>query len=93
MGLVNMSKGCGVKEEMLLSDVIKNSPESVSILLDHGIVGIGQHIASNNTIKDAANLDVVGLYSLMYDLNKNRYTITSTHLAHQDIQTQKEVKS
>ncbi|MBT4824257.1 hypothetical protein HN695_02465 [Candidatus Woesearchaeota archaeon] len=74
-----MSKSYGVKKEMLLSDVIKKSPESVSILLDHGIIGIGQHVASNNTIKDAAKIDFVSIYNLIYDLNQIIYADVSLY--------------
>lgn len=55
---------------MLIGDVIKKYPESVEVMLNHGIQCVGCHIAMWETIKQSAESHRIDADKLIEDINK-----------------------
>jgi hybrid cluster-associated redox disulfide protein len=63
-----------ITREMLLGNVIKYSPETINIMMDHGINCFACHISSKHTLENAASFDNVDVSKLMYELNQRSVT-------------------
>jgi hybrid cluster-associated redox disulfide protein len=59
---------------MLLGNIMKYNPESISIMMDNGINCFACHLVNKNTLEKAANYDRVDLNRLLYEINNNPST-------------------
>ena len=58
-----------ISKEMLLGNVMKYNPRSISIMMDNGINCFACHLVNKNTLEKAADYDRVDLNKLLYDIN------------------------
>ena len=65
-----MAKKQLITKTMLIGDLVKEYPESVGIMLDHGMQCIGCHIATWETLEQGAESHAINLNELLRDLNK-----------------------
>lgn len=65
-----MRKPALIKKKMLVSEVIKKYPETVSLFLDSGLHCVGCSFAKNETIEEAAKVHQIDLEKFLKDLNK-----------------------
>ena len=74
---MNADNNCkNVTKEMLVGNLIKYCPETISMLMDHGINSFATHVVRNNTIEQAASSEKIDVGKLIYDMNNrmnNRY--------------------
>lgn len=62
-----------ITKNMLIGDVIKKHPESVEVMLEHGIHCVGCHVATWETIEQGAQahgMEKEDLKKMLEDLNK-----------------------
>jgi len=59
-----------ITKNMLIGDVIKKHPESVEVMLEHGIHCVGCHVATWETIEQGAAGHGVNADKLVENLNK-----------------------
>ena len=59
-----------IEKNMLIGDLIKKYPESISTMLEHGIHCIGCHVATWETIEQGASSHGINVDKLVDDLNK-----------------------
>jgi hypothetical protein len=63
-----------ITKDMLISDLIKKHPLLIEALQDNGIQFIGKHIASNETIEQAAMEQNANMFNIIDDIhNSLRY--------------------
>jgi hybrid cluster-associated redox disulfide protein len=60
-----------VTKGMLIGEIVKKYPKSIKILLDHGLQCVGCHVATWETIEQAASGHGIDPDKLIDDLNKN----------------------
>ena len=66
------AKQNNINKDMLIGDVIKKHPMLVETMRDHGMNCVGCHIASWETIEQAAEGHGINVNRLVDELNKNR---------------------
>lgn len=59
-----------INKQMLIGDLVKNHPDSVEILLDHGMQCVGCHVATWETLEQAAAGHGINVDELIKELNK-----------------------
>ncbi|MBI2129168.1 DUF1858 domain-containing protein [Candidatus Woesearchaeota archaeon] len=60
-----------VTKEMLIGDVVKKYPESIEIMLDYGIQCIGCHVATWETLEQAAAANKADINALIRKINES----------------------
>lgn len=60
-----------VTKNMLIGDVVKKFPESIGIMLDYGIQCIGCHVATWETLEQAAESSKADINSLIKKINES----------------------
>jgi hybrid cluster-associated redox disulfide protein len=65
-----MRKPAVIKKEMLISEVVKNYPETTPLFLDYGLHCVGCSFAKDETIEEAAKVHQLNLEKFLKDLNK-----------------------
>ena len=64
-----MKSKSDITKKMLIGTLVKNFPSSVPILQDHGIQCIGCHIATWETLEQAARSNFTDINKLVTALN------------------------
>jgi len=59
-----------IKKEMLIGDIIKKYPQSIEIMLEHGIHCVGCHVATWETLEQGAAGHGIDVNQLVEDINK-----------------------
>jgi len=59
-----------ITKDMLIGDIVKKYPNSVEIMMDHGLQCVGCHIAYWETIEQGAASHRIDVDKLIYDLNE-----------------------
>ena len=59
-----------VQKDMLIGDIVKKYPESVEIMLEHGMHCVGCHIASWETIEQGAIAHGINADKLVKAINE-----------------------
>jgi hybrid cluster-associated redox disulfide protein len=59
-----------ITKDMLIGDVVKKYPNSVNIMLDHGMECVGCHVATWETLEQGAQGHGIDVDSLVKELNK-----------------------
>lgn len=59
-----------VTRDTLIGDVIKNDPKAVGILTEHGMQCVGCHVATWETVEQAASEHGVDIDALLKQLNR-----------------------
>jgi hybrid cluster-associated redox disulfide protein len=65
-----MRKSSAIKKEMLISEVIKQYPETITLFLDYGLHCVGCSFAKDETIEEAVRAHQLDLEKFLKDLNK-----------------------
>jgi hybrid cluster-associated redox disulfide protein len=65
-----MRKSLLIKKEMLISEVIKQHPDTISLFLEKGMHCIGCAFTKGETIQEAAKVHQLDLKKFLKDLNK-----------------------
>ncbi len=61
-----------ITKDMLIGDVVKKHPASIEMLLNHGMHCVGCHVATWETLEQAASIHGIDVDKLMEDLNKTK---------------------
>ena len=59
-----------ITKDMLIGDVVKKYPESIEIMLEHGMECVGCHVATWETLEQGASGHGIKVDKLLEDLNK-----------------------
>lgn len=59
-----------ITKDTIIGEVVQNYPKSVDILSKHGMHCIGCHVATWETLEQAAQSHGINISKLMEDLNK-----------------------
>lgn len=59
-----------ITKDMIIGDILKNHPELVGTMLEHGMQCIGCHVASWETLEQAASGHGIDVDNLLKELNK-----------------------
>jgi len=59
-----------ITKNMLIGDVVKKHPESVNVMLEHGMQCIGCHVATWETLEQGAASHGIDVKKLVDSLNK-----------------------
>lgn len=59
-----------VTDKTLVGDLIKHHPDAVPVLLRHGMQCVGCHVATWETLGEAANTHSINIDILLKDINK-----------------------
>ena len=59
-----------ITKEMMIGDLVKRYPDSIGIMLEHGMQCLGCHVATWETIEQGALSHGIDIKKLMEDLNK-----------------------
>lgn len=65
-----MRKSSLIKKEMLVSDIVKNYPETTDLFLEKGLHCMGCVFAKDETLEEAAKVHQINLDKFIKDLNK-----------------------
>lgn len=65
-----MRKSSVIKKEMLISEVIKQYPETIPLFLDYGLHCIECSFAKDENIEEAVRTHQLDLEKFLKDLNK-----------------------
>lgn len=65
-----MKKPPLIRKEMLVSDVVKNYPETIPLFLQKGLHCIGCAFAKDETLEEAAGVHQINLDEFLEALNK-----------------------
>lgn len=65
-----MPKKQTITKDMLIGEVVKKHPESVNVMLEHGMHCIGCHVATWETLEQGAVSHGINVDRLVQDLNK-----------------------
>ena len=60
-----------ITKEMLIGEIIKNHPEKVDIMLEHGMHCVGCHVATWETLEQAAQAHGLNIDELIKSLNRS----------------------
>ena len=58
-----------ITKDMLIGDVIKEYPDSVQIMLEHGFHCVGCHVATWETLEQGAASHGIDINQVLNDLN------------------------
>ena len=61
---------------MLIGNVIKYCPETISMMMNHGINSFATHIIKQNTLERAAASNDINVGMLIYEINNKTIIIT-----------------
>ena len=64
------SKDKIIRRDMLIGEIVKKYPQSIEILLEHGLQCIGCHVATWETLEQGAKGHGIDVDKLVEDLNK-----------------------
>lgn len=59
-----------ITKNMLIGDIIKKHPASVNVMLEHGMHCVGCHVATWETLEQAAASHGINIKQLLKELNK-----------------------
>jgi len=62
-----------ITKDMLIGDVVKEHPEAIEVMLDHGMQCVGCHVATWETIEQGAQGHGVNSDKLVEDINKKLF--------------------
>lgn len=66
----SMKKTPAIKKEMLISEVVKEYPQTTPVFLEHGLHCIGCAFAKDEIIEEAVKVHQINLDKFLKDLNK-----------------------
>ena len=58
-----------ITKKMLIGDIVKKYPDSVEIMMEHGMQCIGCHVAYWETLEQGAHGHGIDVDKLIHDLN------------------------
>jgi hybrid cluster-associated redox disulfide protein len=59
-----------INKDMLIGDLVKKYPDSIGVMLEHGMHCVGCHVATWETIEQGASGHGINAEKLVEDLNK-----------------------
>ena len=65
-----MSSKKTITKDMLIGEIVKEYPDSVSVMSEHGIQCIGCHVATWESLEQGASSHGIDVNKLIEDLNK-----------------------
>ncbi len=65
-----MAKKPKITKEILISEVVKEYPQTTPVFLEHGLHCIGCVFAKDETIEEAVKVHQINLDKFLKDLNK-----------------------
>jgi hybrid cluster-associated redox disulfide protein len=60
-----------IKKNMLIGEIISKYPQAVDIMLKHGMHCVGCHVATWETLEQAAQQHSIDISALVKDINEN----------------------
>ncbi len=65
-----MKKNLVIGKEMLISEIVKEYPQTAPLFLEHGMHCIGCAFAKDERVEEAAKVHQIDLKKLLKELNK-----------------------
>jgi hybrid cluster-associated redox disulfide protein len=59
-----------ITKDMLIGDIIKKHPDSIGIMLEHGLQCVGCHVATWETLEQGASGHGIDTNNLVEEINK-----------------------